>query len=87
MRNRLWFLTLTLFTVLTLVLASCGPGENVANNNGAVDEPDATEEPMGDDEEEEPPMEEEEPTEAPAAGDRVTIRITTWAGVEETTER
>ena len=87
MRRRIsWYPLFVLLLLAGLALVACGGGateepEAEAPAGGAVEEPE---------EESEAPVEEAPVEEAPggeeAAGDRVTIRLATWAGVEEAAE-
>ena len=76
MNRKIWSILLTLVLVAGLVLAACGPTEEPTE---APAEPAQVE-----------PTEEEaevEPTTPPEPeAEKVTIRITTWAGVEESAE-
>jgi multiple sugar transport system substrate-binding protein len=72
MKKGTWSIVLTLLMIASLVLAACGPTE----------EPDVTQAPQATEE----PGQPEPTTEAEGPAEKVTIRITTWAGVDEATE-
>jgi len=74
MRKQTWFALLGLLVVAGLMLSACKPAETPVPTEAPTEE--ATEAPT------EAPT--EEATEAPP--EKVTIRLTTWAGVEESAE-
>ena len=79
MEKRTWYKLIVLLLLASLTLAACGPQETQAPATEAPTEVPATEAPAA----EEPTA--EEPTSEPV-GEKVTIRLSTWAGVEEAAE-
>ncbi len=73
MKNRLWYILLLAVLISSMALVSCGGGEETTD----TDEPGIV---AGE------PTEESEPVVDEAPGETVTLRLATWAGVEEAAE-
>jgi multiple sugar transport system substrate-binding protein len=84
MSKRTWYLFLILLLAFSFTLAACG-GQQETAEEPAAEEP-AAEEPAAEEPAAEEPAAEEPAAEEGAAGDKVTIRLATWAGVEEAAE-
>jgi multiple sugar transport system substrate-binding protein len=89
MSRKTWYLFTILLLGFGLLLAACGGSQQETPEEPAAEEPVATEatseEPAAEEPAAEEPAAEEPAAEAPA-GDKVTIRLTTWAGVDEAAE-
>jgi len=78
MKRHRWFTFLAVLAVAGLVLSACGGGATVEQTPGAPAAGETQEIPAT--------GETPAPTQPQASGDKVTIRLATWAGVEESQE-